>query len=315
LKSAQLPQPLRGVIPPLATPLSEHDVLDVEGVDRLVEHVLAGGVHGLFVLGTTGEGPSLSYKLRQQLIELVCERVDGRVPVLVGVSDSSLAEAVQMASIAADSGADAVVAAPPYYFPIGQDELTDFCGRLADDSPLPVFLYNMPSHVKVSFTIDTLAQLIEHSNIVGLKDSSGQMVYFHEALQLAADVRPDFSLLVGPEQLLAETVLSGGHGGVSGGANLFPQVYVGLYEAAVRQDLEQVHKLQAQVMRITTSLYTVGGYGGAIIPAVKGALACLGLCQPVVADPLRPCTAGELDLIRQRMEELDIEPTRASVDS
>ena len=113
MKSAQLPQPLRGVIPPLATPLSEHDVLDVDGVDRLVEHVLAGGVHGLFVLGTTGEGPSLSYKLRQELIERVCERVNGRVPVLVGITDSSLAEAVQMANLAADSGAQAVVAAPP----------------------------------------------------------------------------------------------------------------------------------------------------------------------------------------------------------
>lgn len=308
MKPAQLPQPLRGVIPPLATPLSEHDVLDVEGVDRLVEHVLAGGVHGVFVLGTTGEGPSLSYKLRQQLIERVCEQVNGRVPVLVGISDSSLAEAVQMANIAADAGAQAVVTTPPFYFPIGQSEVAEFSAHLADSSPLPVFLYNMPSHAKVGFSIDTLRQLIEHSNIVGLKDSSGNMVYFHEALQLAADVRPDFSLLIGPEQLLAESVLLGGHGGVSGGANLFPHVYAGLYEAAVREDLEQVRKLHAQVMRITTTLYTIGNYGGAIIPAVKATLNHLGICQEVVAAPLRPCTAQELDIIRQRVEELNIAP-------
>ncbi len=306
MKPAQLQQPLQGVVPPLATPLSEHDVLDVEGVDRLIEHVLTGGVHGVFILGTTGEGPSLSYKLRHELTERVCERVNGRVPVLVGISDTSLAEAVQMANIAADSGAQAVVATPPYYFPIGQAEVAEFAARLADSSPLPVFLYNMPSHTKVSFEIDTLRRLIEHSNIVGLKDSSGQMVYFHEALQLAAEVRPDFTLLVGPEQLLAESVLLGGHGGVSGGANLFPHVYVGLYEAAVQQDLDQIRKLHAQVMRITTTLYTIGGYGGAIIPAVKGALECLGICQEVVADPLCPCTAQELDVIRQRIAELNI---------
>jgi 4-hydroxy-tetrahydrodipicolinate synthase len=305
-----LKQPLQGVVPPLATPLSDRDTLDLQGVDRLVDHVLAGGVHGIFVLGTTGEGPSLSYQVRQQLIERVCERVEGRVPVLVGVSDSSLTEAIRISEFASGSGASAVVAAPPFYFPIGQADLTDFAASLADGSPLPVFLYNMPSHTKVSFSIETLRRLIEHPNIVGLKDSSGQMVYFHEALQLAAEVRPDFSLLVGPEQLLGETILMGGHGGVSGGANMFPHVYVAIYKAAGSGDLARVRDLQTQVMKIATSIYSVGGYGGAIIPAVKGVLSLLGICQPTVAEPLQACTAQELETLRQRVAELGLAESR-----
>ena len=108
-KNAQLPAPLCGIIPPMVTPLENRDTLDAPGLKRLVEHILAGGVHGLFVLGTSGEGPSLSYRLRCELIERTCEQVAGRVPVLVGVTDASFVESVNLADYAADVGAAAVV--------------------------------------------------------------------------------------------------------------------------------------------------------------------------------------------------------------
>ena len=108
---------------PMVTPLVARDTLDVEGLERLVEHILAGGVAGLFVLGTTGEAPSLSYPLRREVIDRVCRQVDGRVPVLVGVTDTSFVESVRLAGHAADAGASAVVLSAPYYFPAGQPEL------------------------------------------------------------------------------------------------------------------------------------------------------------------------------------------------
>src|SRR5262245_26840129 len=111
-----LPKPLSGIIPPLATPLRDVDQLDHAGLERLIEYVLAGGVHGLFILGTTGEGPSLSYRLRCELIELACEQVNHRVPILVGITDTSAVESINLAERAADAGADAVVLAAPYYF-------------------------------------------------------------------------------------------------------------------------------------------------------------------------------------------------------
>src|SRR4029079_1920353 len=108
VRSSSLPTPLRGIIPPMITPLIDRDTLDVEGLERLVEHLLAGGVHGLFILGTTGEGPSLSYKLRLELIERGCQHVRGRVPVLVGITDTSFTETVALAEEAADDGASAL---------------------------------------------------------------------------------------------------------------------------------------------------------------------------------------------------------------
>src|SRR5437867_968915 len=109
--------PLTGIVPPLVTPLRDRDALDLAGLEKLIEHVLGGGVSGLFVLGTTGEGPSLSYRLRRELVERVCKQVNRRVPVLVGITDTAFVESVNVARASADAGADGLVVAPPYYLP------------------------------------------------------------------------------------------------------------------------------------------------------------------------------------------------------
>src|ERR1700734_2863123 len=110
-------RPLRGIIPPLATPLASIDALDVPGLEKLIEHILGGGAHALFILGTTGEGPALSYRLRRELIERVCRQTADRVPVLVGITDTSFVEAVNLAQFAAEAGAKILVLAPPFYYP------------------------------------------------------------------------------------------------------------------------------------------------------------------------------------------------------
>ena len=170
---------LNGVIPPMVTPLLADGSLDVRGAERLVEHILAGGVHGLFLLGTTGEAPDLPYEIRRELIERVCRQVNGRVPVLVGITDTIFAESLRFAEFAKTCGASALVAAPPYYFAAGQPELVDYYTRLADAVPLPLYLYNMPSQVKVMIEVKTVVELAKHPNIVGLKDSSGNIGYFN----------------------------------------------------------------------------------------------------------------------------------------
>jgi 4-hydroxy-tetrahydrodipicolinate synthase len=284
VKQTNLPKPLRGIIPPMITPLADRDTLDVAGTERLVEHLLAGGVHGLFILGTTGEAPSLSYRLRRELIDLVCRRVGGRVPVLVGVTDTSFVESVNLARHAAEAGSQAVVLAAPYYFPAGQPELEEYLEDIVAELPLPVFLYNMPSHTKLSFEPETVRKALELWGVVGIKDSSAQMIYFHK-LRMLASGRPDFSLLVGPEELLAEAVLSGAHGGVCGGANLFPRLYVELYEAATAADLDRVRALHGQVMRLGETIYAVGQHRSAFIKGLKCALSCLGICDDFMAEP------------------------------
>lgn len=297
--------PVKGVIVPLVTPLAARDRLDSDGLERLIEHVVAGGVHGVFLLGTTGEAPSLTDRLKRELIQTSASLVRRRVPLMVGITDTSLVDSLELAAFAAEQGADAVVAAPPPYFPINQTDLTRSMRELADDSPLPLYLYNMPSHSKVVFEFDTVEQLAAHPNIAGIKDSSGDMLAFNQFLQLA-ESRPDFTVLMGPEELLAESVLMGGRGGVCGGANLHPRLYVELYEAAVSGDLNLVHRLQHRVLRLAGRLYTIGEPPSGYVPGLKCALAALGLCEETPASPLQPLSEERRARVIQHLRDLGL---------
>lgn len=294
---------IQGIIPPMITPLKGNDELDREGAVRLIEHMLKGGVHALFILGTTGEAQSLTYRLRYEFVELVCKQVAGRVPVLVGVTDTSLDESVKLAEAAARCGAAGVVAAAPYYFAPSQQEMIEYFTALADALPLPLYLYNMPSHVKVFLEAATVKKLAEHPNIVGLKDSSADMNYF-ETLLYHLGGRDDFALYVGPEELTGECVLMGADGGVNGGANMFPELYVAMYEAAKAGDVVRVRELQRRIMQISVSIYTVGKYGSSYLKGVKCALSLLGICDDYISWPYRHFRAEERAKIREALEAL-----------
>jgi dihydrodipicolinate synthase/N-acetylneuraminate lyase len=309
--SSRLPVPLRGIIPPMVTPLLGYDTLDAAGLERLIEHILGGGVHGLFILGTTGEAPSLSYRLRRELIERTCRQVKGRVPVLVGITDTAFAESLQMAAVAAEAGAAAVVLAPPYYFAANQAELLEYLGHLVRQLPLPLFLYNAPTHTKVSFEVETVRRAAEWPGIVGIKDSSANMIYFQRLLSLLPD-RPDFTRLIGPEELLGQSILLGGHGGVSGGANLWPQLYVQLYEAAQGRDLVRVAALHDQVMRISSGIYCVGQSGLTYLRGLKCALSILGLCDDCLAEPFQRFGPPQRTRIEQALRGLGLLDSRGT---
>ncbi|HEY1082959.1 MAG TPA: dihydrodipicolinate synthase family protein [Prosthecobacter sp.] len=300
-----LPQPLRGIIPPLVTPLSGRDTLDVAGLERLVEHLISGGVHGLFILGTTGEAPSLSYRLRRELIERTCLLVKGRVPVLVGITDTAFVESVNLARYSAEKGASAVVTAPPYYFPAAPPELQEYIQDLVAEMPLPMFLYNMPGLTKVSFDIELVRRALDMPGICGVKDSSCDMIYFHRLIEVARQ-RPEWSILVGPEELTAEAVLLGGHGGINGGANLHPSLYVKMYEAAAAQDLPLTRQLHAEVMRLAGSIYTVGRHKSAIIKGIKCGLSLLNICDDHMAEPFQRFRESERGIIRERLQSLGL---------
>lgn len=290
----------------MITPLLDNDTLDVAGLGRLIEHILAGGVHGLFILGTTGEATSLSYPLRHELVERTCSLVAGRVPVLVGITDTAFPESVRLAKTALKSGASAVVAAPPYYYTLGQAELTEYYQHLADQLPLPLFLYNMPAHTKVTLEPATVKVLARHPNVIGLKDSSGNAVYL-QLLRHTMQEDPGFSLLVGPEEATAEMVVMGAHGGVNGGANMFPQLYVDLYKAAAARDFERLMPLHNKVLEISSRIYTVGRYSSSYLKGVKCALSLMGICSDFLAEPLHRFREPERKIIQEYLEEMNVE--------
>ena len=296
-------KPLSGIIVPMITPLTDLRTLDHSGLERLIEHILGGDVHGLFILGTTGEGPSLGIGLRFELIERVCEQVGGRVPVLVGVSDTTVTESLNLASKAARSGAYAVVATPPYYYPVEQSDLIAYFNYLGSHLDLPLFLYNMPSHARFVLEPETVKIIAENENIIGLKDSSANVVYLQKLINIMKE-KPDFSLTIGPEEGLMQSILAGANGGVNGGANMFPHLYVSMYEAAVARDFERMIPLQKIIMKISSNIYFVDRSGSSYLRGLKTALSLMGICNDFLSEPLRQMGQNERSILEKHLNKL-----------
>ena len=285
--------------------MKSRDVLDVPGLERLVERLITGGVSAIFVLGTTGEGPALSNRLKREMVERTCRFAKGRVPVLVGITDPAFVEAVDLAKFAADTGADAVVSAGPFYFPVNQPELERYVNELLVESPLPLMLYNMPGLTKVTFGVDTVRRLMQSKKVIGIKDSSGDMAYVQQILRLAKK-RKDFTVLIGPETLTAEAVLMGAHGGVSGGAMLDPQLYTDLCAAALAKDYHHTVTLHQKVMDLTTRIYHQGFYSMPINRNIKCALSLMGICDDFVCEPFQRCDKSERKVLEKELSELGL---------
>ena len=289
----------RGIIPPMITPLRSDFSLHIANTERLIEHLIDGGVHGIFLLGTTGEFAGLSSAVKRDLIQITCQQVKGRVPILVGVTDCSFTESVDLAAIAHKSGAKAVVASPPFYMNIGQAELINYYQKLADVVELPLFLYDMPSHTKISIEVETAVKLSKHPNIIGIKDSSGKIENF-QALCEAFKQQPEFKIFVGPEEFLAESLKIGGNGGVTGGANLFPKLYVALYEAFQKKEYDTVKKFQETILFLSNNLYQHGTYQSSYLKGLKAAMSFEGLCEDNFAPPLFPYTPSEKSILSSK---------------
>ena len=300
LNTSSLASRLRGIIVPMVTPLAAADELDLTGLERLVDRLLAGGVHGLFVLGSCGEGPSLSPRVQRDLVDRVCRQTAQRVPVLVGVIDASTTASMDQARHAAEAGADAVVLAPPFYFPLEQEEVYAYFTSQAAESPLPVILYNMPGLTKIVIEPETVRRLLDNPRIIGLKDSSGDLPYFRAARE-ATRGRADWTLLVGQERLVAEATALGGDGGVTGGANVLPQLFVRLYEAA-RAGLAEISAgCQSDVERLA-GVYSAASPNGVtasgVIKGLKASLAALNVCSALPCPPLSRLSAEQSERVR-----------------
>lgn len=281
----------------MVTPLLENKELDLVGLKNLLEHLINGGVHGIFILGTTGEGPSLSYAVRKQLVSETCRIVNKKVPVLVGITDTSFDGTLEIANHAKKVGADALVVAPPYYFPIAQEEMGDYLQSLVPMLPLPFMLYNMPSCTKLHLSIDVVRRAKE-LGAIGIKDSSGDLSYLYVLIEeFKSD--PTFSIIAGTELFLPETIMYGGHGSVAGGANFFPRLFVDLYEAAMAQNLEKVKLLRDKVIKVHQTIYEVGEYPSRHIKGTKAALMAMGICQDHNAEPLDRFTEEQRNRIKK----------------
>lgn len=293
---------IHGIIPPLVTPLINDNELDEEGLERLINWILKSGVHGIFLLGTTGEGTSLSYKSRELFIRLACSIIDKKVPVMVSITDTSFKGSIEVAHICKDAGADSLVVAPPYYFPITNIEMQRYLDDLVSELPLPFLLYNMPSHTKLHMSVDTVKHA-KDLGAIGIKDSSGDMLYIIDLISKFKN-SDNFSIITGTELFIPETILHGGDGAIAGGANMFPQLFVEYYNASLEKNFTKIELLRQIVKDIYITIYNTGNSSSRYLISTKCALSVMGICNDYVAHPIRQFDKSDKDLIFEYVEKI-----------
>jgi dihydrodipicolinate synthase/N-acetylneuraminate lyase len=288
---------LTGVLPALITPLRSDGSVDEASVPRLVEHVIRGGVHGLLALGSTGETASLDETARRTILSSVVAAAAGRVPVICGVAQSHLSAARIEVEAAARMGAQAVLVAPPFYYLIDQATLLAFYRLLANDSPVPILLYNIPQYTKVVAEPATVATLAREGTIAGMKDSSRDFEYF-EAVCIATRELPRFRLFTGSDTMLLPSLAMGGAGTICGAANVAPGWIVRIFEEFKRADLAAARADQDVLYQLVMALR-----GGVFPAAIKAACHLQGICEPWCAAPIQPLDDELQAKLRVRLED------------
>jgi len=295
---------LHGVIPPMMSPVDKDQNIDETGARNIVNRCIRLGVSGLFVLGSMGEGQSITKEQRKRLIEITVDEAKGRVPILAGVSAEGSRKVMENTEDALLAGADYIVSLTPYFFGANdQAELITYFRNLARNISKPLVIYNNPGMTGNVITFDTFRTLSEEKNIVGVKNSSSDFS-LHMQLIREFENDPDFTVFSGVEQMADAAMIAGSDGIVPGIATLIPDVFVGIYNSAKAGNLSEAKKLQTKALQIMDEVYLDGFW--AWVAGQKYALSCLGLCQEYVTLDNRYLNAEEKARVKKALSDFNI---------
>src|SRR5262245_38001388 len=286
---------IHGIIPPVATPMKDNEDLDLPRLRWFIDHLVGHGVHGVFVLGTNSEFYALDEREKQEVIATAVAHVNRRVPVFAGTGAESTREAVRLTRMAEREGADGVAVITPYCIAPTQQEIFDHYRRIAESTRLPVVLYNNPGTCGgLKIDVDTVARLAELPNILGVKDSSGDLQNTIEYLRVVPE---RFSVMMGRDTLIFSALQMGARGAVPATGNIAPALLVEIYERFRRGDVEGSRKAQQRLhpLRMALTLGTAPG-------GVKAALAALGLSIGPCRAPVSGLGADKLPKMRAALE-------------
>ncbi len=286
---------IRGIIPPVATPMQANEDLDLPRLKWFLDHLIANGVHGVFVLGTNSEFYALDEREKQEVMATAAAHVRLRVPVFAGTGAESTREAVRLTRLAEKEAVQGVSVITPYFVLPSQQEIFDHYRRIAESTSLPVILYNNPGTCGgVKIDVDTVGRLAEIPNILGIKDSSGDLQNTNEYLRVVPD---RFSVLQGRDTLIWQSMMFGARGAVPATANVAPRLVVDIYEAAARGDhaVAKAAQLRLNPVRLSLTLGTAPG-------GVKAALALLGMSIGPSRSPVAPLPPEKLQKMRAALE-------------
>ena len=290
-----------GVVVPMVTPVTSQGEIDTMAVGRIMEFLAKNDVAPL-LLGTTGEGNSVSRKDGLLLVEAAVKVAKGRVKVYAGLTGNCFAEQIAQAEAYTQAGADVIVATLPTYYTLTPQQMYEYYCRLADAITGPLMLYNILATTHMSIPIDIVRLLIDHPNIVGLKDSESNLPRMNEIISFTRD-REDFSFFCGCAALSAETLALGADGIVPSGGNFIPPLYAQLYQAAINREAEKAAQIQLVTADIC-SIYQKDHTLGESLTALKVMMQTLGLCEPWMLMPLSRLPKEQEEIIAQKARDL-----------
>ncbi|MCE9561433.1 MAG: 4-hydroxy-tetrahydrodipicolinate synthase [Planctomycetes bacterium] len=287
---------LQGIIPPVITPMTPDQEVDLPGLRRHIDWMISHRVHGIFVLGTTGEFYGLDESEKQAVVADAVAHVAGRMPVYAGTGAETTREVIRLTRMAEKEGANGVSVITPYFIKPSQPELIDHFKRVAESTKLPVVLYNNPATCGgVSIEPDTVSKLAQVSNIIGIKDSSGDLQNTIEIIRNTP--RETFSVLNGRDTLILAALQFGAQGAIPASCNIAPELCVGLYESFAKDDIPAAKEYQSRLhpVRMAMSLGTGNG-------AIKEALTLLGRSCGPNRSPISPLSDDKKAKLRSILE-------------
>jgi 4-hydroxy-tetrahydrodipicolinate synthase len=287
---------IQGIIPPVATPMQANEDLDLPRLKTFIDHQIKCGVHGIFVLGTNSECYALDEREKQEVIATAVAHVNKRLPVYAGTGAETTREAVRLTKMAEKEGADGVSVITPYFIKPSQQEVANHYRRVAENTSLPVLLYNNPFHTGgVSIEPDTVAKLAEVPNILGIKDSSGEL---QNTIEYIRQVPDRFSVMMGRDTLIYLALEAGARGAVPATGNIAPALCVEIYEAFVKGDRAASKAAQAKLHPVRMALTLGTAPGG-----VKAALQLLGTSIGPCRSPVGPLPADKQEKMKGYLRE------------
>jgi len=300
---------LSGVVPPVVVPLKPDFSVDYPSFTRVIEHLIAGGVHGLFMLGSTSEVVFHDADARRAILEHAVKVVDGRLPVLAGAIDPTTDRVIGLARTARAVGVAGVVVTAPFYARTSQPEIVDHFRYVRDAVDLPVIAYDIPVCVHVKLERQSVVTLAEEGTIAGVKDSSGDEGNFRYLLSDLAH-KPEVGLMTGAELTVDGILLAGAHGVVPGLANVDPHGYIRLWDAAKRGDWAAAAREQARLARLF-EIVRAGlprtSVGAAGVGGFKTAMRLLGVIETnLMARPQRSLNDAEAEQVAAILRSVDL---------
>ena len=288
----------QGIYCALVTPLNPDESVDTQAVQRIVEHMAQGGIDGILALGSTGEQIALTSKAKSTMIA-AARKAWSKQTLMVGCGSTGTALTLENVRVAQDLGADAVIITPPCFYPFPASALTRYYETIADQSRVPVYLYNISRFAGVRIPVETVQKLLAHPNIMGIKESDRDEAYLAQLLEISS-CREDFSVMQGSDRILLSSFEAGCKAGVTVVGNLEPKLPVALYQAWKNGSLAQAQELQKKLLEYVQLITCLGRYP----QELKMLMHQRGLCSPVMTSPFLPLSSEQVYILEEALAKM-----------